>query len=92
MRHPLGRVSLGPVVRADQIGVSVWANPRRRDWRKSNPAVFGKAGDYAKFFEGASSFQGLVTWESIVAASLTSNLPGPSTFSVWTTPSLTSIE
>lgn len=29
---------------------------------------------------------------SIVAASLTSNLPGPSTFSVLTTPSTTSIE
>lgn len=31
-------------------------------------------------------------WASIVAASLTSNLPGASTFSVLTTPSATSIE
>ena len=41
--------------------------------------------------EGLQRDQALA-WSSKVAASLTSNLPGPSTFSVTTLPSLTSME
>ena len=69
--------------------------PTRRSfglWSKRLCAVKCPDGFLTAWLAGALQANKVLAWLNIVSASLTSNLPGPSTLSDLTTPSTTNIE